>query len=412
MNKIHLLSVAALVLATGSFAAPAAETVPKGKVKVFILAGQSNMQGKAFPRPLLWQLGQEKYRDRYKHLIKDGDFEAFNKKVDASVDRESPRNMPADLWNVRDDVWITYRGKHGGLTHGYGSGDDQFGPELNFGHVMGDQLEEPVLVIKAAWGGRALAGSFLPPSSMPSDAEFEKQAAELNDANAKWNMEQTAKIEADNKKITKENKTAEKKKNLKTFKPREIVTTAQYKEQFGSDYREMVRLVRETLGSLDALFPGYKGQGYEIAGLVWFQGWNDQYQDRWLSYEKNMSSFIRDVRKEFGVPKLPFVIGQMGHDGAKPDKEDSPRAVIKKAQAAVAGDPEFKGTVTCVETSRYWDMEADAIYNGPGGWGKDINKWRQFGDDRGYHYYGSPWFFAQVGTAFGEAMLDLMQEEN
>jgi hypothetical protein len=63
--------------------------------------------------------------------------------------------------------------------------------------------------------------------------------------------------------------------------------------------------------------------------------------------------------------------------------------------------------VTCVETSRYWDMEADAIYNGPGGWSRDVAKWRQFGDDRGYHYYGSPWFFTQVGTAFAEAMLEL-----
>ena len=71
--------------------------------------------------------------------------------------------------------------------------------------------------------------------------------------------------------------------------------------------------------------------------------------------------------------------------------------------------PSFSGTVTCVRTALYWDMDADAIFFGPGGWQADVDKWRQFGDDRPYHYLGSPWFFAQVGTAFGEAMLDLIE---
>jgi hypothetical protein len=53
-------------------------------------------------------------------------------------------------------------------------------------------------------------------------------------------------------------------------------------------------------------------------------------------------------------------------------------------------------------------MEADGIYYGPGGWQKDVERWRQFGDDRPYHYLGSPWFFAQVGTSFGKAMLEML----
>jgi len=187
------------------------------------------------------------------------------------------------------------------------------------------------------------------------------------------------------------------------------VTTAQYKEQFGKDYRNMVSEVHGCLAELGKRFPGYKGQGYEIMGFVWFQGWNDQYQNRWLTYEKNMTNFIRDVRKEFKAPNMKFVIGQMGNDGMKPDKEGSPRDYIKKAQAAVPKLAEFKGNTLCVRTDKYWDMEAHAIYTGPGGWSKDIDKWRQFGNDRPYHYYGSPWFFAQAGTAFGEAMLKLHQ---
>jgi hypothetical protein len=63
--------------------------------------------------------------------------------------------------------------------------------------------------------------------------------------------------------------------------------------------------------------------------------------------------------------------------------------------------------VRSVKTDLFWDMDAEAIYRGPGGWSKDVDKWRQFGNERPYHYYGSPWFFAQAGEAFGKAMLEI-----
>ena len=381
----------------------------KGKVKVFILAGQSNMEGRGFPEPLSWQVTQEKYRERYTHFIKDGDCDAFAKKVAETKDPNDNRKTPTYLWSTRHDVWINYLGKHGDLTVGYGAPREGFGPEFNFGHVMGNQYDEQVLLIKASWGGRALARGFLPPSSMLSDAEYAKMAATQNAENEAWNAAEPAKIEAYNKKVTEQNKTAKKKKGLRKFKPRDIVTAEAYKSQFGKDYRNMVAEVHGCLAALGERFPGYKNQGYEILGFVWFQGWNDQYNDRWLTYEKNMANFIRDVRKEFKAPNMAFVIGQMGHDGMKPDTEGSPRDTIKKAQAAVPNLPEFKGNTVCVKTDQFWDMEAHAIYTGPGGWSKDINKWRQFGNDRGYHYYGSPWFFAQTGTAFGEATIDLLK---
>ncbi len=397
-----------LTLSLGLILGLSAWSANKKPVKVFILAGQSNMEGRGFPEPLAWQVSQKKYRERYTHFIKDGDFEAFTKKVAETTDPNDRGTPPTYLWSTRHDVWINYLGKHGDLTVGYGAPREGFGPEFNFGHVVGNHFDEQVLLIKASWGGRALARGFLPPSSMLSDVEYAKLAAGQNAENKAWNDAEPAKIEAYNRRVTEENKTAKKKKRLRTFKPRERVTTAQYKEQFGKDYRNMVSEVHGCLGELGKRFPRYKNQGYEIKGLVWFQGWNDQYQDRWLTYEKNLANFIRDVRKEFKAPDMKFVIGQMGNDGMKPDKEGSPRDYIKKAQAAVPNLPEFKGNALCVRTDKYWDMEAHAIYTGPGGWSKDVDKWRQFGNDRPYHYYGSPWLFAQVGTAFGEAMLELL----
>ncbi len=379
------------------------------KIKVFILAGQSNMEGRGFPEPLSWQVSQKKYRGRYKHFIKNGDYDGFVKAVNRSIDPNNPRKPPKYLWSTRKDVWINYLGKHGDLTVGYGAPREGFGPEFNFGHEMGNHYDEQVLLIKASWGGRALARGFLPPSSMLSDAEYRKQMEEVNKANKEWNEKRKIQVEENNKRITEENKTAKKKKRLQRYRPRPIFTFEDYKGQYGKDYRNMVQEVHECLANLKERFPGYKGQGYEILGFVWFQGWNDQYQDRWLSYEKNLANLIRDVRKEFKAPGMKFVIGQMGHDGMKPDKEGSPRDYIKKAQAKVPTYKEFEKTVGCVKTDQYWDMEAHAIYTGPGGWSKDVNKWRQFGNDRGYHYYGSPWFFAQAGTGFGKEMLRLLK---
>ena len=395
-----LLSLGILLLSTAAHAAD-------GKVKVFILAGQSNMEGKGFPDPVAWQISQPKYRDRYKHFIKDGDFDSFTKKHQASI--EADPKKPFYDWSEREDVWINYLGKHGDLTVGYGAPREGFGPEYNFGHVMGNHYDEQVLLIKASWGGRALARGFLPPASMLSDAEYAKQAAAQNTANKAWNDAEPARIEAHNKRVAEQNKKDNKKRRLRKFKAREMVTAEEYKSQFGKDYRNMVSEVHGCLGELGERFPGYRNQGYEIMGFVWFQGWNDQYQDRWLTYEKNMANFIRDVRKEFKAPKMKFVVGQMGNDGMAPDKPGSPRDYIKKAQAGVPERAEFKGNAICVRTDRYWDMEAHAIYTGPGGWSKDADKWRQFGNDRPYHYYGSPWLFAQVGTAFGEGMLELLK---
>ena len=166
MKRISIFTLGFFLIAP-SLAAPK-------PVKVFILAGQSNMEGRGFPEPLAWQVSQKKYRERYTHFIKDGDYEAFTKKVKETTDPNDRKKTPTYLWSTRKDVWINYLGKHGELTVGYGAPREGFGPEYNFGHVVGNHYDEQVLLIKASWGGRALARGFLPPSSVLSDAEYAK----------------------------------------------------------------------------------------------------------------------------------------------------------------------------------------------------------------------------------------------
>jgi hypothetical protein len=383
-RSVPLIATTLLALTCASLVASPQDK--RKKVQVYILAGQSNMEGKGFPEPIAYQVTQAKYRDRYAHFIKGKDFASFAKVLNASI-AKNPK-QPVYNWSVREDVWVNYLDQRGNLTVGFAAPRKCFGPEYNFGHVMGDHFDGQVLIIKTAWGGKSLGRDFRSPSSnLPSDAEFEAMAQQQNTQIQKHNARN------------------------KNRKPRPLVTAADIKKPYGHFYREMLREVKGTLSELKTRFPKYKGQGYELRGFVWFQGWNDQFNREWATnYGKFMANFIRDVRRDLDAPKLPFVIGQIGFNGmqkSKPTKDGklSNRDLIKRGQLAMA--KEFPKTVRSVKTDLFWDMDAEAIYRGPGGWSKDVDKWRQFGNERPYHYYGSPWFFAQAGEAFGKAMLEI-----
>jgi hypothetical protein len=58
----------------------------------------------------------------------------------------------------------TFRRRHARSFTGY-PGSHHIGPEFQFGHVIGNAIDAPVLLIKTAWGGRSLYEDFRPPSS-------------------------------------------------------------------------------------------------------------------------------------------------------------------------------------------------------------------------------------------------------
>lgn len=281
----------------------AATSTPAGEktkpVKVYILAGQSNMEGKAKLTLAEYQANQPKTSDLYKHLRKDG------------------------KWIARDDVWIKYLKEKGNLTAGYGS-SKTIGPELQFGFSMGDHHKEQVLLIKTAWGGRSLFRDFRSPSAGFPDAKILDRM--LNDVKKK---------KAD-------------------------ATLDDIKAPFGATYREMLVEINDTLSNLKKYFPGYADQGYEIVGFVWFQGWNDMISaEATAEYTTNMAHFIRDVRKDLKRPNMPFVIGEMGVDG---ENASANVKKFKAAQSAVMEIAEFTGNVAVVKTDVFWDKEAEAIF--------------------------------------------------
>lgn len=117
-----------------------------GPVRIFILAGQSNMEGYG-GIATLDALGAHPTQGSLLKKIRNDD----------------------GSFVVRDDVFISYlRGKEaikGPLTFGQGAHKDRMGPELLFGITMGDACKDPVLLIKTAWGGKDLYCDFRPPSA-------------------------------------------------------------------------------------------------------------------------------------------------------------------------------------------------------------------------------------------------------
>jgi alpha-galactosidase len=325
-------------------------------VKVFILAGQSNMEGKASNELLDYQATDPKTSELFAHLRKDG------------------------KWIVRDDVFIKYLDRKGPLTIGYGS-PGRTGMELEFGTMMGDHLKQPVLLIKTAWGGHSLVKNFRSPSAgYPADELLQK---ELDQAQANV-----------------------RKNNEKNKKNDPLPTMDDIKKDYGASYRKMLVEVKDVMDNHATLFPELKGKTPELTGFVWFQGWNDQYGGAEKEYESNLRHFIQDVRKDLNSPKLPVVIAVMGQNGSKP--ATGAMLAIQKAQLAMNEVDEFKGNVKAIRTDVLVDKAAEELYPK---WQDNKDEWQHVGGDHAYHYLGSAIWFTRIGKATGEAMLDLLKEQ-
>jgi alpha-galactosidase len=328
MKRNVCLRPVSLLVALAAISSAAAPTKP---VRVFILAGQSNMEGagriKADPN-------RNGGRGSLEFLVKDP---ATAKRLGTLVDA-------GGKWRARDDVWISYLERKGPLAAGFGARQGEtIGPELGFGWVMGDALDEPVLLIKCAWGGKSLAVDFRPPSAgKPPYSLGEKADAAI----------------------------------------------AQDPAILGKYYREILGLTKAALANIKGLVPGCDGR-YVLAGFGWHQGWNDRINDKFnAEYESNMAHFIRDIRKDLGVPALPLVIAETGMSGPE---EKHPRALsLMKAQAAVAEHPEFKGNVAFVGTRTFWRPP------------------EQSPSAQGYHWNSNAETYWLIGEAMGESMKRLL----
>jgi hypothetical protein len=308
------LSVAASLTLVG----PAFADAPK--VKVFLLAGQSNMQGQAVVDldgrdynggrgTLKARLDDPAFANRFGHLRND----------DGS-------------WRSRDDVFVRYvpdgpdddRVLVGPLSVGFTpyGGKHHFGPELQLGHVLGDAFEEPVLLVKTAWGGKSLFEDFRPPSA-GSPGRF---------------------------------------------------------------YTQMIAEVKTALASVGTEIPALAGRELEIAGFIWYHGWNDGCDpERGVAhYEENLVHLIGDVRRDLGAPALPAVIGEITGPWVEAPGEWGD---LRRAQRRAAERPAWQGRVLFVPTAAFVPVAAESP-----------------NPTHGHHEFGNAETIVEVGDALGRAM--------
>lgn len=260
-------------------------------------------------------------------------------------------------WVSRDDVW--YKGVVAATGSNWlGVSSGRIGPELGFGHVVGDHIEEPVLLLKASQGNRSLGWDFLPPGSEQYEHSGRVYAG-YKDSPESWEKGSTP-------------------------KPINWYAGKQYDDCFGAAH--------DVLDNFDKQFPHWKGRGFEIVGFVWWQGDKDRYNEGHATqYEKNLVHLIKTLRKEFNAPMAKFVCATLGQSekGVAANNEK----LILDAQLAVDGAsgkyPEFKRNVA-------------TVYTHPISQGGASNS----------HYNGNAQTYMDVGLAMGEAMIKLLKADS
>ncbi len=374
------------------------------KLKIFILAGQSNMVGHADAHTIatIYNSGSERDKrltklvfekdsglskkvleqqlsrakkidvltggisnDKIKNLPEGDEKKALEEKVKKhKVGHDAYLAKVTSSCIVSDRVYINSIAdgnvKSGKLGVGYGGGKNKLGPEYGFGLSIAEKIKGPILLIKTSWGGKSINYDFRPPSV----GEYQ------------LNEKQKVDTKAD-----------------------------QIRKNASLNYRMMNEAIAKVLANLKDNHPDYNPIiGYEMAGFVWFQGFNDQFSPEFRdNYKKNMVAFIKDIRKEYKTPKMPFVIGVLG-TGRTAEKVGENKVSLGQREAAKA--PEFKGNVLAVESYKDYSLFSYEVYER--GWAKHFHEWVTVGSDRPYHYLGSGGFFVRLGDSFANAMAQLI----
>jgi autotransporter-associated beta strand protein len=328
-------------------------------VKVFIIMGQSNMEGKGAINPVTT-------KGTLARIVRTEN--KFPNLVDAN-----------NNWLARPDV--KYRGVisafgNGNLTVGQGTLSTQIGPELGFGNVLGYHFSEPVIVIKASLGGQDLGYDFMAPGSQRYDSGG-KTYAGYHDTARSW--------------------------TIGTTPPPPYVpgTPTGYlgnpaggaSNYGGKMFDDSVSQVNGILSNFASQYPAYAAQGYQIAGIGWFQGWNDSVTTTFPErYEQNMIRFINAFRSAVNAPNAPFVIATSAFSGWN---ASGGQLTVINAQLAAGNpaNPNYPGNTKTMECRGYWRVASESPV--PDG-------------SQGYHYNHNSETMMLVGDALGRGMIDLL----
>lgn len=316
-------------------------------VKVYVMLGQSNMLG-------FGRVDDRNLNGTLEHLVH------IEKKYGHLIDSSGKWIARNDVRyvHVMDQRGVDYKDleKFGVVRNEWLIPNKSFGPELGFGHVVGNVHAEPVLLLKACIGNRSLGWDLLPPGSERFEHDGKIYAGYKDVANF-WE---------------------------KGTEPKAVPWYA------GRQYDADVAHSKAVLKDLSKYYPGYQNQGYEVAGFVWWQGHKDQNAALAGRYELNLVNLIKTLRKDFNSPNAKFVLATgCGNPGTEGFGKQ-----IAEAQLAVDGDsgkyPEFKGNVKAIDNRDLWRDASVSPTN------------------QGHHYNHNAETYYETGERLGRAMVELL----
>ena len=325
--------------------------------KVFILLGEGNMVGKG--QIYGKDEGTLEYavhtKKRFTHLVDFNSDWRINSKV--------------RFVGVHNDGFDVYRNEWLGVHD-----RTSFGPELQFGYIMGEVLDDgedpddassPILIIKSASERQDLGGYLLPPGSH-SYQHGDFTYAGYGGSPRRW-------------------KTG-KQKDASRFRA-------------GIQYDTVVTNVKAILNDIRTYSPESSNSEYTIEGFVWWHGDSDRrmsaYADR---YEKNLVSLIESLRYDLQAPQAKFVVATLGQDG---ENMEGDTLRVTEAQMAMGNNKkysQFEGNVAVADIRSSWRGA-----HLPGHSGNDKKS-----DDA--HYGRNAETVMEVGNAVGLAMAKLLLE--
>ncbi|MEJ6700343.1 MAG: M60 family peptidase N-terminal accessory domain-containing protein [Akkermansiaceae bacterium] len=338
-------------------------------VKIYIMSGQSNMVGIGYVNEPL--------------NGNPGSLAGITK-----VDNKFPNFIDnAGDWTERKDVWyegvISATAKKW-LSAGCGASADRLGPELGFGHILGEHHSAPVILLKSSIGNRSLSWDYCPPGTPQftwNDGTTDWTYAGYGDSPDRW-VTGTTPVP------------------INWYAGKQYDDCLQDEADWAPAGGTPVENVVDILDNFATKFPQYAAQGFEIAGYVWWQGHKDQSEPHASRYGPNMANFIKKTRDYYESrypsntsPDAPFVLGTVSFDGGWNNTSPGFLAVAN-GQLSVSGEsgnyPEFAGNVLTIETRSYWREVADS----PG--------------VQGFHYNNNAETYTLVGDALGRGMVNLL----
>lgn len=162
---------------------------------------------------------------------------------------------------------------------------------------------------------------------------------------------------------------------------------------------------KKVLENLGLYHPEYDpAKGYDLAGMVWLQGYSDMDNE---AYGEQLVEMIKWFRSEIKAPAMPVVCGSLGVGAYY---HTALTGNVSGGMVHAAQSPDLMGSVDVVNTGRYYPLELDAGANLLETYAKDSPESKALGSFMGkttsnkpFHYRGNARFFCSMAMPWRAA---------